>query len=109
MVFALPLFLLIVAAVFGGILARILKLPMLVGYILAGLIFGAILPSGVKDVARLSEIGTILLLFSIGVELSFSRLSATAMFKSADCLHSTLYTSEMCCKVKRAKWDDWRC
>ena len=48
---------------------------MLVGYILAGLIFGAILPSGVKDVARLSEIGTILLLFSIGVELSFSRLS----------------------------------
>lgn len=75
MEFALPLFLLIVAAVCGGVLARIFKLPPLVGYILAGLAFGSILPAGVKNVAKLSEVGTILLLFSIGLELSLSRLT----------------------------------
>lgn len=73
--FVLPLFLLIVAAAFGGIVSRILRLPTIVGYILSGLVFGVILPTGVKNVAKLSEIGTILLLFSIGVELSYSRLS----------------------------------
>lgn len=71
----LPLFLLILAAVFGGILSKILKLPSLVGYIASGLLIGSLVSSHVGDVAKLSEIGTILLLFSIGVELSFDRLT----------------------------------
>lgn len=68
------LFSITIAAVLGGILAKFLRLPTLVGYILAGVVFGALLPPGLKSVSSLAEIGTILLLFSIGIELSLSRL-----------------------------------
>lgn len=70
----LGLFSVSIAAVLGGMFAKYLKLPTLVGYILAGILFGAILPSNLKSVSSLAEIGTILLLFSIGIELSLSRL-----------------------------------
>lgn len=75
MEFVLALFLIITAAVFGGLLSKTLKLPGLVGYIIAGILFGAVLPPGLKSASSLAEIGTILLLFSIGVELSIDRLS----------------------------------
>ena len=70
----LGLFSITVAAVLGGILAKFLKLPTLVGYILAGIVFGALLPPSLKSVSSLAQIGTILLLFSIGIELTLSRL-----------------------------------
>ena len=69
------LFFVALAAVFVGVLGRLLKLPALIGYIVVGIIFGAILPPGLKSISNLAEIGTILLLFSIGLELSFDRLS----------------------------------
>jgi CPA2 family monovalent cation:H+ antiporter-2 len=75
MEFVLGLFFILVAAVLGGIIGKVLKLPALVGYIIAGIFFGAIIPGSVKGVAGLAQLGTILLLFSIGVELSFDRLS----------------------------------
>ena len=56
-------------------MAKTLKVPSLVGYIIAGIVVGAILPPGLKSVSGLAQIGVILLLFSIGVELSFERLS----------------------------------
>lgn len=65
----------IVAASLGGYLAKLLKLPSLVGYIVAGILVGAILPPGLKEVSSLAQVGIILLLFSIGIELSFDRLS----------------------------------
>ena len=71
----LAFFSVIVAAVAGGFLAKLLKLPGLVGYIIAGILASAVLPVGLKEVSGLAEIGIILLLFSIGVELSFDRLS----------------------------------
>lgn len=71
----LPLFLLVLACVLGGTLSKFLKLPSLVGYIAAGLVVGSFGVGHIGDVAKLSEIGTILLLFSIGVELSFNRLT----------------------------------
>ena len=74
----LGLFLIVLAAVLGGILARVLKLPNLVGYIVVGIIFGSILPEKLKSISSLAEIGTILLLFSIGVELSLDSLSKYA-------------------------------
>ncbi len=77
----LGLFFVIVGAVTGGVLAKILKLPGLVGYIIVGIFFGAILPENIKNVSVLAEIGTILLLFSIGVELSLDQL--TRFFKVA--------------------------
>jgi monovalent cation:H+ antiporter-2, CPA2 family len=71
----LGLFFVVVAAVLGGALAKRLKLPVLVGYIIAGVLFGTILPGSAKNVSTLAQIGTILLLFSIGVELPISQLS----------------------------------
>lgn len=69
------LLIIVVASVLGGFLAKVLRLPALVGYIISGIIFGAILPQSLKSVSELAQIGTILLLFSVGVELSFNRLS----------------------------------
>ncbi|HKB88612.1 MAG TPA: cation:proton antiporter [Patescibacteria group bacterium] len=71
----LGIFLVVAAAVFGGAFAKLLKLPVLVGYIIAGILFGTILPGSAKNVATLAQIGTILLLFSIGVELPITQLS----------------------------------
>lgn len=75
MEFVLPLFLVLTAAVFGGLISKTLKLPGLVGYIISGIFFGSILPQGLKSASSLAEIGTILLLFSIGVELSIDKLT----------------------------------
>lgn len=71
----LGLFLVISAAVLGGAVAKLLKFPLLVGYILGGLLFGVIFPNVFRGVSNLAQIGTILLLFTIGIELSFERLS----------------------------------
>jgi CPA2 family monovalent cation:H+ antiporter-2 len=54
-----------------------LRLPTIVGFILAGVIigpFGTGLIREVADVQMLAEIGIALLLFSIGMELSFDRI-----------------------------------
>ena len=71
----LALFLVTLAAVLGGGIAKLFKLPSLVGYILFGIVFSIILPESIKSVHNLAEIGTILLLFSIGVELSLDSLT----------------------------------
>lgn len=68
------LFLVAAAATIGGVAARSFKFPVLIGYIISGIIFGAILPPSVKNISYFAEIGTILLLFSIGIELSLDRL-----------------------------------
>src|SRR3989344_1724166 len=72
---AQDLFLVLAAALIGGVTAKLLKFQPLVGYILAGIGFGSILRANAAGIANFAEIGTILLLFSIGVELSFTRLS----------------------------------
>lgn len=71
----LGFFFVVLAAVVGGLLAKLLKAPGLVGYIIAGVLVGAVLPPELKEVSGLAQIGIILLLFSIGVELSFDRIS----------------------------------
>lgn len=73
--FVIALFFVVLAAVFGGVLAKKIKLPVIVGYILTGIVLGAILPQNQAGVTSLAELGTILLLFSVGVELSFDRLA----------------------------------
>lgn len=64
------------AAIIGGAIAKMLKQPMLLGYIAAGILFGNIFPRA-TDAAFLKGIGDIgvtLLLFTLGVEFSFHRL-----------------------------------
>lgn len=64
----------LLAALVGGFLVKLLRLPVLIGYILAGIVGGAFLPLELGSVHDLAEIGIILLLFSIGLELSLSTL-----------------------------------
>jgi len=70
--------LILVAGLIGGIVARIARLPLLVGYVLAGIFIGPY-TSGptvvqIHDIERLAEIGAALLLFSLGLEISFRDL-----------------------------------
>ena len=66
------------ALIFGFIAERI-KLPALVGYLLAGIIIGPGTPGFVADVgiaAQLSEIGVMLLMFGVGLHFSLDDLLA---------------------------------
>lgn len=68
------LFFVLAAALLGGVAARLLRLRPIVGYIIAGVVFGSFLVEKAA-VESLVEIGIILLLFSVGLELSFSKLA----------------------------------
>lgn len=62
-----------------GVLAVRLKLPVLVGYLLAGIIIGPATPGFVADVelsSQLSEIGVMLLMFGVGLHFSLKDLLA---------------------------------
>lgn len=71
-----------IAASFGlalalGFVAAKLKLPELVGYMLAGVLLGPLTPGLTLDVAlsqQLAEIGIILLMFGVGLHFSFEEL-----------------------------------
>lgn len=70
------LLLVFASAIIGGILAKRAKLPMVVGYIAAGVFFGNVLP-GITDrpfLELIGDVGVTLLLFTLGVEFSFHRL-----------------------------------
>jgi monovalent cation:proton antiporter-2 (CPA2) family protein len=74
----LPLLLLAVAVI-SVPLGRLLRLSPIVAYLAAGLVvgpFGLALVSGRQTIAAVSELGVVLLLFLIGLELEFSRLLA---------------------------------
>src|SRR4051812_16168064 len=71
-----------VAAAFGlalalGFVAARLRLPTLVGYLLAGIVIGPATPGFVADVqiaSELSEIGVMLLMFGVGLHFSLADL-----------------------------------
>ena len=66
------------ALVLGFVAAR-LKLPTLVGYLLAGVIIGPHTPGFVADVAlagQLAEVGVMLLMFGVGLHISIDDLLA---------------------------------
>jgi CPA2 family monovalent cation:H+ antiporter-2 len=70
------------AAAFGlslllGLLASRLKIPALVGYLLAGVLIGPFTPGFVADTeiaTQLAEIGVMLLMFGVGLHFSFEDL-----------------------------------
>jgi CPA2 family monovalent cation:H+ antiporter-2 len=64
------------ALVFGFVAAR-LKLPALVGYLLAGIAIGPFTPGFVADIgiaSQLSEVGVMLLMFGVGLHFSLDDL-----------------------------------
>ncbi|HXY52811.1 MAG TPA: cation:proton antiporter [Terriglobales bacterium] len=66
------------AAVIGGTVARVLRQPLILGYVLGGILIGPFTPgptiSDIHQFEVLAEIGVILLMYSIGLEFSFRDL-----------------------------------
>jgi CPA2 family monovalent cation:H+ antiporter-2 len=68
----------LVAALIGGFIAQRLRQPLLLGYIIAGILVGpytgGVTVTEIHDIELLAEIGVALLLFALGLEFSFSKL-----------------------------------
>ncbi len=66
------------AAVVGGAVAKALRQPLILGYVLGGVLIGPFTPGPtVRDIhvfEILAEVGVILLMYSIGLEFSFREL-----------------------------------
>ncbi len=74
---AADIIIIIVAALLGGLLAQKMRQPLLLGYILVGVIIGPFSVGFVSDpheVEKLAEIGVALLLFALGLEFSLKDL-----------------------------------
>ncbi|PZC50356.1 MAG: monovalent cation:H+ antiporter-2, CPA2 family [Chloroflexi bacterium] len=61
---------LVAAAVAGGYLAGLARQPLVVGYIMGGMVIGPItgIVEEIEDVKFIGELGVALLLFTIGLE-----------------------------------------
>jgi len=70
----------VIAALIGGIAAYKLKQPLILGYILAGVMVGpytgGVTVSAIHNIELLAEIGVGLLLFALGLEFSFKQLKS---------------------------------
>ncbi len=67
----------LVVAFIGGLLARRIGLPTIVGYLLAGIVIGPFTPGFVGDtntIGQLAELGVIFLMFGVGLHFSLSDL-----------------------------------
>ncbi len=68
----------IIAAITGGMVAWRLRLPLIIGYVLAGIVISPLTPGpSVSDTHSLelfAEIGVVLLMFSVGLEFSLKEL-----------------------------------
>ena len=67
----------LVVAFIGGVLARRVGLPTIVGYLLAGIVIGPFTPGFVGDVdtiSQLAELGVIFLMFGVGLHFSLKDL-----------------------------------
>jgi monovalent cation:H+ antiporter-2, CPA2 family len=71
--------LVLVAAFLGGMLCRMLRLPVLAGFLLAGIAIGPFTPGLIADVDAVSAIanlGVLLLMFAVGVQFSLRELGS---------------------------------
>ncbi|HEX5939857.1 MAG TPA: cation:proton antiporter [Dehalococcoidia bacterium] len=76
--FPLDIVIVLSAALVGGVVASLLRLPVVVGYIAAGLAFGPETPGIDLDPGQMEEVaelGVVLLMFTLGIEFSFDEVS----------------------------------
>ena len=72
-------FVALAAAFLGGILARMVRLPPVVGYLLGGLAVGPFTPGFIGDshaMSQLAEVGVMFMMFGTGLHFSFDDLMA---------------------------------
>ena len=73
----IDLVLIISAAAAGGVLFSLLRLPVVLGYLVAGFVVANFIPELEIDMERvedIAELGVALLLFTLGVQFSFAKL-----------------------------------
>lgn len=65
------------SAIIGGLIAKKFKLPLLIGYIMLGIIFGALFSFSIDKgfLYLIADIGATLLLFTLGLEFSSHRFA----------------------------------
>jgi CPA2 family monovalent cation:H+ antiporter-2 len=67
-----------IAAITGGLIAWRLRQPVIIGYVLAGIVISPLTPgpsvSDIYSLERFAEIGVVLLMFSVGLEFSLKEL-----------------------------------
>jgi monovalent cation:H+ antiporter-2, CPA2 family len=68
------LFVVLGIALVGGVIAKMFKAPEMIGYITAGILANIFFPVWGERVHSFSEIGIVLLMFSVGLELSLTNL-----------------------------------
>jgi len=69
--------LVVAAALAGGVIAQALRLPTIIGFLVAGVAISPNTPGPVgnlEDVAHAADIGVILLMFGIGIQFSFRQM-----------------------------------
>lgn len=75
---AADIVILVVAGLFGGLLAQLFRQPLILGYIFAGVLvgpyMGGFIVSDIHEIELLAEIGVALLLFALGLEFSLKDL-----------------------------------
>lgn len=67
----------LIVAFVGGIIARRVGLPTIVGYLLAGIVIGPFTPGyegDIETIQQLAELGVIFLMFGVGLHFSFNDL-----------------------------------
>jgi CPA2 family monovalent cation:H+ antiporter-2 len=76
--FVVNLIVIIAAATGGGVLASFLRLPVILGYLVAGVVVGHYIPGldiDFEEIRTIAELGVALLLFTLGIQFSPAKLS----------------------------------
>lgn len=84
------------AALIGGLIARHLRLPAIVGYIVAGVAIGPFTPGFAADTdiaLELAELGVILLMFGVGIHFSIRDLLAVRSIAVPGAIIQTVVSS----------------
>jgi CPA2 family monovalent cation:H+ antiporter-2 len=94
----------LIYALIGGYIASRLRLPPLVGYLLAGIAVGPFTPGFVADAKlapQLAEIGVILLMFGVGMHFSVRDLLAVRTVAVPGALVQIIVTAALACGMAR--------
>jgi len=92
--------------VFGGLVARVAKVHILVGFILAGVVFKILLPGYHFNVEDIAQLGLIFLLFTTGLDLSLARLSKVFKVSLVGALLQITLVSIFCIIILRLFYFD---
>lgn len=97
----------LLAALVGGFLARLLRLPLLVGYLLAGIAVGPHTPGIIANeeaVHAVAKLGVALLMFAVGVQFHLDELIAARRIALLGGSAQILATIGLGCAVGLALW-----